>query len=263
MADRPGLYRGIRLGDSARAGRRGRGLVRRGGRRGGGEAREAGRRPVGQRRGLREPARHEPRGRAARGRRRRRHPAPGHRPGDRRQLHRGDPGRRRRRCSRGAVWPRSSRVAVPTPTRSPSPDDWLAVRRRPGRRDRLAGPRRSRPTARSGNRGRWRRAAERAQIGRPSIGGDRIAYAVASPSQEQARRSTGPAPASATPILRSRKAGLSNPSLYGQAMLYVRTERGHDELRLRKLRSAAAATAACAPATRGCGRPRSARSAPT
>jgi hypothetical protein len=127
-----------------------------------------------------------------------------------------------------------SRVAVPDADAVAVSDDWLAVRRRPGRRDRLQ----VRSIASGGSIGESRpvaTAAERSQIGRPSLGGNRIAYAVASPSKNKLvihRPGTG----ERNTILRSHKAGLSNPSLYGQAMLYVRTERGHDELRLRKLK---------------------------
>jgi hypothetical protein len=127
-----------------------------------------------------------------------------------------------------------SRAAIPDADAVAVSDDWLAVRRRPGRRDRLQ----VRPIAPDGSIGESRpvaTATERSQIGRPSLGGDRIAYAVASPSMNKLvihRPGTG----ERNTILRSHKAGLSNPSLYGQAMLYVRTERGHDELRIRKLK---------------------------
>jgi hypothetical protein len=125
------------------------------------------------------------------------------------------------------------RVAVPDADDVAVSDDWLAVRRRPGRHDRLQ----VRPLSPAGEIGDSRpvaTAADRAQLGRPSMGGDRIAYAVASPAKNKLvihRPGTG----ERNTILRSRKAGLSSPSLYGQAMLYVRTERNHDELRLRKL----------------------------
>ena len=36
-------------------------------------------------------------------------------------------------------------------------------------------------------------------------------------------------------MIASRRKGLSNPSLHGQSLLYVRSKRRRDELRLRKL----------------------------
>jgi hypothetical protein len=110
---------------------------------------------------------------------------------------------------------------------------WLAVRSRVERHDRLE--------ARPITDGRIRRAVAiasagpPAQIGRPSIGGDRVAYAVAKTTKNRIsifnlrkrKRKT---------VMASRKKALSNPAVHGQSLLYVRSKRRSDQLRLRNLK---------------------------
>ena len=125
-------------------------------------------------------------------------------------------------------------MAVPDADAVAVSDDWLAIRRRSDGRDRLQ----VRLIGEDGGIGESRSvasASENAQIGRPSVGGDRIAYAVASRSKNKLVIYR-PGTRKRNTVLRSRKAALSNPSVYGKAMLYVRTERKHDELRIKKLK---------------------------
>jgi hypothetical protein len=112
--------------------------------------------------------------------------------------------------------------------------EWLAVRSRLERRDRLE-VRSIAPDGTIGQADGVAAAGPPSQVGRPSIGGDRIAYAVAKSNKnkiaiyqaDKRKRRT---------VLASRKRSLSNPSLRGNALLYVRSKRrNRDELRLRKL----------------------------
>ena len=75
-----------------------------------------------------------------------------------------------------------------------------------------------------------------AQIGLPSVAGSRVAYAVAKDQKnkivvydaDNGKRRT---------VMGARKKGLSNPSLHGNSMLYVRSKKeGRNELRLRRLK---------------------------
>ena len=110
---------------------------------------------------------------------------------------------------------------------------WLAIRARLQGRDRLE----VRPIAPDGTIGQARDVAAAgppAQIGRPSLGGERLAYAVAKDSTNKVviyRLATG----KRRTLFASRRNGLSNPSLHGDALLYVRSTRHRDELRLRDL----------------------------
>jgi hypothetical protein len=110
---------------------------------------------------------------------------------------------------------------------------WLAIRTRNDGRDRLQ----VRAISEGGEIRDARGVASAgppSQVGRPSIDGTRLAYALATGRKNKiviyglksGKRRT---------ILSSRKAGLSNPSLRGKSMLYVRTNRRRDELRLRRL----------------------------
>lgn len=110
---------------------------------------------------------------------------------------------------------------------------WLAIRTRAKGRDRLQ----VRPIAPSGTIGQARGVAAAgppAQISRPSLAGDRLAYAVAKHRRSKLvvyrigkrKRRT---------VLSSPRHGLLNPALRGQKMLYVRATRRRDELRLRDL----------------------------
>jgi hypothetical protein len=110
---------------------------------------------------------------------------------------------------------------------------WLAIRSRVKRRDQLQ----ARPIRENGAIGPATgiaAAGPPAQLGRPSLAGDRLAYAVAKPGKnkvvvyglENRDRRT---------IMRSRKKALSNASIYGKAVLYVRSKRRRDDLMIRKL----------------------------
>jgi hypothetical protein len=111
---------------------------------------------------------------------------------------------------------------------------WLAIRARVDRRDRLE----VRPVALDGTIGQARPVAAAgppAQVGRPSLGGDRLAYAVAKDTKNKLvvyrlKRGRGRV------VAASRKKGLSNPSLHRKSMLYVRSKRRRDELILRNMK---------------------------
>ena len=125
------------------------------------------------------------------------------------------------------------RVEVPDADALATTGSWLAIRTRSEGRDRLH----VRTISDGGAIGKARAVAAAgppAQVGRPSINGTRVAYALATGRRNkiviyglksQKRRT----------ILKSRKTGLSNPALRGKSMLYVRTTRRRDELRLRRL----------------------------
>jgi hypothetical protein len=112
---------------------------------------------------------------------------------------------------------------------------WLAVRSRLDRRDRLE----VRPIAPDGTIGQAIEVAAAgppAQIGRPSVGGDRVAYAVAKSNKNKIAIFQAGKRKRRT-VLASRKRSLSNPSIRGHSLLYVRSKRrGRHELRLRKLK---------------------------
>jgi hypothetical protein len=124
-------------------------------------------------------------------------------------------------------------VGVPGADAVAVSDSWLVVRSRVERRDRLE-VRPLGPGASIGQAEEIAAAGPPAQIGLPSIANGRIAYAVAKSRKnkiviyrpEQRERHT---------VLTLKKKGLSNPSLYGNSMLYVRSKKRRDELRLRSL----------------------------
>ena len=73
------------------------------------------------------------------------------------------------------------------------------------------------------------------QLGRPSVDANRVAYARAGRRQNRIiKRSIGGAGKST--LVRSRSIGLSNPALGGKRVLYVRHERRRDLLKLARLR---------------------------
>ena len=112
---------------------------------------------------------------------------------------------------------------------------WLAIRTRVDRRDALQ-VRRLGPTGEIGQARVIAAAGPPAQIGLPSVAGSRVAYAVAKDQKnkivvydaDNGKRRT---------VMGARKKGLSNPSLHGNSMLYVRSKKeGRNELRLRRLK---------------------------
>jgi hypothetical protein len=112
---------------------------------------------------------------------------------------------------------------------------WLAIRTRLDRRDALQ-VRRLGPTGEIGQARVIAAAGPPAQIGLPSVAGSRVAYAVAKDRKnkivvydaDNGKRRT---------VMGARKKGLSNPSLHGNSMLYVRSKKeGRNELRLRRLK---------------------------
>lgn len=125
------------------------------------------------------------------------------------------------------------RIEVPSADAVAVSGSWLAIRTRSNGRDRLQ----VRAVSEGGAIGDARAVATArrpSQVGRPSIDGTRLAYALAKRRKNQiviyglesGKRRT---------ILSSSRAGLSNPSLRGKSMLYVRTSRRGDALRLRRL----------------------------
>ena len=110
--------------------------------------------------------------------------------------------------------------------------EWLAIRTRVRGRDRIQ----VRALGPEGRIGAARGVdAERApsQLGRPSLGGDRLAYAVARRSRNKlvVHRIGG----GRRTVLSSPRHALSNPALRGDKLLYVRSTSKRDELRLRDL----------------------------
>ena len=112
---------------------------------------------------------------------------------------------------------------------------WLAIRTRVDRRDALQ-VRRLGPAGEIGQARVIAAAGPPAQIGIPSVAGSRVAYAVAKDQKnkivvydaDNGKRRT---------VMGARKKGLSNPSLHGNSMLYVRSKKeGRNELRLRRLK---------------------------
>jgi hypothetical protein len=113
---------------------------------------------------------------------------------------------------------------------------WLAIRTRDaGGRDELQ-IRPLNPGGEIGDGPVIAAANAPSQIGRPSIAGNRLAYAV-SGTRRSAIRIHDLITFDGRTILSSRKNGLFNPALYGNSMLYVRSTHRRDELRLRRLES--------------------------
>jgi hypothetical protein len=110
---------------------------------------------------------------------------------------------------------------------------WLAIRRRVERRDFLE----VRPLDGGGRIGAPREVAAAgppSQLSLPSIGGERLAYAVAKPSRSKLvvfRLDTG----KRRTVINTPRHLVYNPSLHGEKVLYVRSKRHRDELRVRNL----------------------------
>ncbi len=107
---------------------------------------------------------------------------------------------------------------------------WLVWRQHHGGRDTL----RARPISNPAHPGSARSlgsSGRRAQLGRPSLDGKRLVYARATSGQNRIVKRTlgGKRKHAKRTLLRSRNVGLSNPSLHGRKLLYVRTTR-HGEL---------------------------------
>ena len=82
-------------------------------------------------------------------------------------------------------------------------------------------------------------AGRRTQIGRPSLDDNRVVYARATPHANAIVKRTlgGPRPHRAKgTVIRSVIAGLSNPAIRGNQLLYVRSTRRGDVLKLVSLR---------------------------
>jgi hypothetical protein len=77
-------------------------------------------------------------------------------------------------------------------------------------------------------------AARPAQLGRPTLDGAQLVFAVAKKRGNKIikRHLSG---GGGGIVLRARRAGLQNPSILGRRLLYVRIERKHQTLRLRDL----------------------------
>jgi len=110
---------------------------------------------------------------------------------------------------------------------------WLAIRSRVKRRDRLE----ARPIGANGAIGPASLVAAAgppSQVGRPSLAGNRLAYAVAKPGKNKVAV-FGLEGRNRRTVMTSRKKALSNPSIYGKALLYVRSKRRRDDLMIRRL----------------------------
>lgn len=110
--------------------------------------------------------------------------------------------------------------------------DLLAWRQRSDGRDVI----RVRSIGASGTLGTVRTiagAGGKAQLGRPSVDGSQLVYAKATPRANKIIRVRG---GKKRAILRSRTVGISNPSIGGKKLLYVRHERKYDRLILVSLK---------------------------
>jgi hypothetical protein len=112
---------------------------------------------------------------------------------------------------------------------------WIVWRARRHGRDFM----RARKLANPGDPGPQRglgHAGRKAQLGRPSLDGNRLVYARANPNENViVRRLLGakrPKRAKAV-LMRSRSQGLSNPTLRGNRLLYVQSTRRADRLKLK------------------------------
>lgn len=112
---------------------------------------------------------------------------------------------------------------------------WIAYRTRVEGRDRLF----ARPLAVSGEAGDAKEIAKAgapSQVGMPSLDGGTLVYALASRKKNRIVV-TGLNGGSRKTAIASKNVGLSNPSVRGSSLLYVRSERGGDQLRLKGLDS--------------------------
>ncbi|HEY8466047.1 MAG TPA: hypothetical protein VIL04_04520 [Solirubrobacterales bacterium] len=108
----------------------------------------------------------------------------------------------------------------------------IAWRVRKSGRDRIRW-RRLRAGGRLGKQRVIAKVGRKAQLGRPSVDGARAAFAVA---KRSANRIVVYRPGKGKrTVIRSVTAGLSNPSLGGKRILYVRHTRKRDQLRLRRI----------------------------
>jgi hypothetical protein len=110
--------------------------------------------------------------------------------------------------------------------------DWLAIRARVDRRDRLQVRRLT-----DGQIGAPRNVAAAKfpqQIGRPSLGGTRLAYAAAKRARNKLVLFNMTSNKRRT-VINTPRHGIANPSLHGKKILYVRSTRRRDQLRVRKL----------------------------
>jgi len=113
---------------------------------------------------------------------------------------------------------------------------WLVWRARHGNRDVM----KARNISDPGNPGRERRldhAGGAAQLGRPSIDGNRVVYAHATRRANRiVMRVLRPKRIRKRTVLRSDEYGLSNPSLHGKHLAYVQHARRSDRLKFGKLK---------------------------
>jgi MFS family permease len=114
---------------------------------------------------------------------------------------------------------------------------WLAWRARIGGRD-LMRARNIRDLARPGPEHALGSAGGAAQLGRPSLDGNRLVYARATRTENRIVREVlgGKRGAGKSTVLRSDETGLSNPAINGKYLAYVQHTRRADRLRLGKLK---------------------------
>jgi hypothetical protein len=111
--------------------------------------------------------------------------------------------------------------------------NWIVWRDRDGEWDTMRARRITRPAA-PGNIKTLAKAGGAAQLGRPSVDGNRVVYARAKRrSNKIVKQSLGSGRKAI--VRRSVTVGLSNPSLGGKDLLYVRHERRRDLLKLARL----------------------------
>jgi hypothetical protein len=115
---------------------------------------------------------------------------------------------------------------------------WLVWRAHLHGRDLM----RARPVKDSGDPGPQRsldRAGRQSQLGRPSLDDDRLVYARAQPTENTIVKRVlgGDRKHAKSTLLRSQLAGLSNPSLQGDALLYVLSTPRGDRLKIKSLGS--------------------------
>lgn len=114
---------------------------------------------------------------------------------------------------------------------------WLVWREHRGGRDSLRARSLSSP-AEPGPLKSLGRSGRHAQLGRPSVDGNRLVYARATRGQNQiVSRKLGAKhrKRAKRTVLSSRKVGLSNPAVRGRKVLYVRTTRRRDLLKITSL----------------------------
>ncbi len=111
---------------------------------------------------------------------------------------------------------------------------WVAWRSHQGGRDYMRARKLANPAA-PGRVQSLGTAGRRAQLGRPSLDGNRLVYARAQQTENLiVKRILGKRKAKST-VLRSRVLGLSNPSLHGKRLLYVLGTRRGDRLKIKSV----------------------------